>query len=71
MENNDLVVTGQISEFECTNNEESMKTQILEKDDALSLTSEDVYREFRSRGHNYKGQFRGVTQLNLSGRYLS
>ncbi len=70
MENNDLVVTGNITVYE-QSGDETTNTQSLEKDNDLPLTVSDVYREFKLRGHDYKGQFQGITYMNLRGLYTS
>ncbi|KAI4472195.1 fatty acid synthase [Holotrichia oblita] len=37
------------------------------KNDALPLTSSDIYKELRLRGYDYEGEFRGVTEADNEG----
>ncbi len=70
IEDNSLVVTGKISQLKISNavsraNSAEMTPPGNIPD--LHFTRSDVYREFRLRGHDYKGFFRGITSTNLEG----
>ncbi len=68
LENNDLIVTGKVLEINNTNAElRSSNALIAEEPDDLPLMKDDIYQEFLLRGHNYGGQFQGITYINGKG----
>ncbi|XP_055685284.1 fatty acid synthase-like [Lutzomyia longipalpis] len=59
-----VVMSGTIRSSNHTVQEELQSDQIPESKTGLPLIANDVYKELRLRGYDYRGQFRGVVQVD-------
>jgi fatty acid synthase len=44
-------------------------TELQTSDDLLELSSEDIYKELRLRGYNYRGAFCGLVSFDNPGEH--
>ncbi|XP_066144651.1 fatty acid synthase-like isoform X2 [Euwallacea fornicatus] len=70
LENDIVVTTGYISVYDDKIDKliDIPKDVVNPRDDDF-LESQDIYKELRLRGYNYKGEFKGLTKSNKSATY--
>lgn len=70
-EGGETVVSGTVRVPDNVSHERALLefTEPQTSDDLLELSSEDIYKELRLRGYNYRGAFCGLVSLDKSGEH--
>lgn len=65
VDGDDLVCNGNIRSIEHSDVQINRKSNSIDEDDYM--TSRDIYKEFKLRGYQYRGKFRNISRVSISG----
>lgn len=70
-ESNEIVASGQISMPAAIDKELlDLAAPKTKRDEFLPLNSAEIYKELRLKFYDYKGQYRGIQQIDNTGKHF-